>query len=85
MSKPTLSSATADVAQSTLRLVFVRAVDAQGIDWQVEINGATVAVESVQSVGNAVVLGLPEGALQSGDVVTVQSTLTGTIGPIVAP
>lgn len=85
MSKPTLSSATADVAQSTLRLVFMRAVDAQNIDWQVEINGATVAVESVQNVGNTVVLGLPEGALKSGDVVTVQSTLTGTIGPILAP
>lgn len=82
--KSTLSSATADVAQSTLRLIFARAVDAQAIDWHVEINGAAVEVESVQSLGNAVLLGLPAGTLQSGDAVTIQSTLTGAIGPMVA-
>jgi hypothetical protein len=83
----TLSTATALVTSNSVQLSFTGLLDASTATdpthYRVQVNGTAVAVESAayDMSTNTVTLGLPQGALKSGDQVVVEwSDLSDTRG-----
>ena len=72
-SAPGLSSLSAEASSATLTLRFDGALDAEAAsDFTVTVNDRAVAVQSVAVSGDTVSLRLADGALRSGNSVTVQ-------------
>ena len=75
-----ISTATANVANSTLALRFYsNLADIAAADCQVLINGAEVEVDSVAIKGAVLTIALPAGSLKAGDNVEVQSAKFGRV------
>lgn len=75
LSQVRLSSAAARVDRSEIVLLFTGELEVESAsaaaNYRVTVNGKMVVVESIFPAQRGVRLGLPEGALQSGDTLTV--------------
>ena len=75
-----ISTATAEVATSTLTLRFVsHLAGIEANDCQVLVNGAAVEIDSVAIRGAVLTIALPSGSLKAGDSVEVQSAKFGRV------
>ena len=90
-----LSSASVQASTGAIYLTFDVVLDSDAATdsahYTVSVNGRSVAVESVAYANRRITLGLPEGALHTGDVVNVEwqglldykgNAVDGQIGPI---